>query len=231
MNQIPNLNKQIKELGTLLKEKKLRIVYLETWIDGLDIVLQDKKVDNVLEEYWNNKRQKSSKKYLARPAFNGTDRINVDPRIFYTNNHDIPKVPDGTFDEMAMACRNYVEETITYTTDTQQFKQTEIWMFPFETLKLKKGDCEDGAILMVNMMLKAGIPYWRIRLNAGDVNGGGHAYVTYLKEEDTKWYVLDWCYWPEASKNWLPWSEASNYFGIWFSWNTKYVFTDSRLDR
>jgi hypothetical protein len=93
-------------------------------------------------------------------------------------------------------------------------------------------NCEDGAILMANIMVESGIPYWRIRLNAGDVKGGGHAYVTYLREKDNKWYILDWCYWSNESINFgRTWAEAKNYFGIWFSWNNKYGFIKDELDR
>jgi len=92
-------------------------------------------------------------------------------------------------------------------------------------LRRGKGDCEDGAILMANMMLLSGVPYWRIRLNAGDVEGGGHAYVTYLRETDNEWYILDWCYWPSESANFKKkWKDAQKYFGIWGSWNTKYIY-------
>jgi hypothetical protein len=49
---------------------------------------------------------------------------------------------------------------------------------------------------MANIMLRSGIPYYRIRLNAGNVNGGGHAYVTYCRETDNQFVVLDWCYYP-----------------------------------
>ena len=65
------------------------------------------------------------------------------------------------------------------------------WQSPEETEMMKKGDCEDGAILIANMMLMSGVPYWRIRLNAGDVQGGGHAWVTYLRESDNQWIILD----------------------------------------
>jgi len=63
--------------------------------------------------------------------------------------------------------------------------------------------------------------------------GGGHAYVTYLKEKEDDWYVLDWCYWynPRGTL----WKNANKYysdsdgkkgFGIWGSWNSKYMFGD-----
>jgi len=108
-----------------------------------------------------------------------------------------------------------------------------MWLFAFETLKLRMGDCEDGAILMANLMIKAGIPYWRIRLNAGDVKNFGHVWITYLRETDNKWVILDWCYHPTAKVRALKklYSDAEDYFKIWFSWNTKYIFKGEKFER
>ena len=85
---------------------------------------------------------------------------------------------------------------------------------------------------MANMMISASIPPFRIRLNAGDVKGGGHAYVTYLREKDNQWYVMDWCYWYTQSVNFKKkWTDAKNYYGIWWSWNNYAVYKKATLDR
>ena len=189
-----------------------------------------------LEDYWNNVRTQIEYVYNARPVFlyNGDylGHVNLDPRVFLSFSDD-PMIPsfDCPYDEIAEKARNYVQQNIRYVPEKK-----ELWQFYFETLFRKEGDCDDGAILMAVIMLKSGIPYWRIRLNAGDVQGGGHAYVTYLREADDEWYVLDWCYWAIESKNFgLPWKQAEKYysdtdgkkgFGIWFSFNTKYIFGD-----
>jgi len=173
-----------------------------------------------IEKYWNNKRKKTNWVYPGRP--NPTDpdkRVFVDPRIFYQQDHTLPTY-SGTNDEIASKCLHYVNLKIKYTKDDKDY-----WQFAYETRERKKGDCEDGAILMVNMMIMSGIPYWRVRLNAGKVKGGGHTYVTYLREENNEWYILDWCYWYKESKNFgKKWDDAEKYFTIWGSWNQKYVF-------
>jgi hypothetical protein len=189
-----------------------------------------------LEEYWNNKRAKSDIKYSARPAFGSLTNQEVDPRIFWVNDPSLPNLWKGNDDDTALACQEYVINKVTYTSDMSQFKDAEVWLFPFETLAIKKGDCEDGAILMANLMINAGIPYWRIRLNAGDVKvaptapSGGHAYVTYLREKDNKWYLLDWCFYPDLNFGSL-FVDNQKYFGIWFSWNTKYIYADESFER
>lgn len=183
-----------------------------------------------LEKYWNNKRPKTENyKYLARVLFK--KRLPLDPKIFFQiNDSGVPFFGEGlSNDDIALKALKYVHDNIQYTSDTSLFKEPEQWLFPFETLHLRKGDCEDGAILIANIMVKSGVPYWRIRLNAGDVQGGGHCWVTYLRESDNKWIILDWCYW--YNQRGELWKSAEKYYKIWFSWNTKYVFTGSKLDR
>ena len=136
-----------------------------------------------------------------------------------------------TQEQIAEKARKYVETNIKYVSEDK-----EQWQFYFETQKLKHGDCDDGAILMHAIMLKSGIPYWRIRINAGNVQDGGHAYLTYLREKDNQWYVMDWCYYPTTCKDYgLPWKKAEKYysdtdgkegFSVWFSFNQKYMYGD-----
>lgn len=188
------------------------------------------------ETYWNNKRPKSDIKYPARPAFGSLTNQEVDPRIFWTNDSSLPNLWDTDNDKTALACQSYIIDKIKYVSDMSQFKDNEVWLFPFETSAIKKGDCEDGAIFMANLMLRAGIPYWRIRLNAGNVKSsptaptGGHAYVTYLREADNKWYLLDWCFDPKTNFGSL-FKDNEKYYGIWFSWNLKYIYADESFER
>jgi hypothetical protein len=184
------------------------------------------------ETYWNDKRPKASGyTYPARPnILTGTNNVQVDPRIFWTP-FAMPSVT-GSNDEIAKKSLQHVIDKTKYTSDTSQFKDDETWLFAFETSNLKKGDCEDGAIYLANILLSNGVPYWRIRLNAGDVQGGGHCWVTYLRESDNKWIVLDWCYWPDESIEMnLLWDAAEKYFDIWFSFNQRYIYLNEDFER
>jgi hypothetical protein len=191
-----------------------------------------------LEHYHNNKYPKSVKLYTGRTLPNLTDKLKIDVRNFYTpNDIVIPKINNTllNYDDIAKAALYYVYKNITYISDKTQFNVPEFWMFPFETYHTKKGDCEDGAILLANILLKSGIPYWRIRIVAGDVKSGndtsGHCYCCYLKEDTNEWYILDWCFFYNESKQWLKWKDAKKYLNIWFSFNTKYCFSNDKLDR
>lgn len=202
-----------------LKETKQKFELLQEKYD------KETKIDP-LATYWNNRVEKAEVLYAAR------DDIAMDVRQFINpGDATLPKLTGDNNDEIAETIRTWVQRKIRYTLSREK-EQGEFWSYAWETLHYRNGDCEDGAILMMNMMLNSGIPYWRIRLNAGDVKGGGHAYITYLREKDNKWYVLDWCYWPNLSANYgLPWDKAEkNYFGIWFSWNQKYAFRKNNYE-
>ena len=169
-----------------------------------------------LEDYWNKKRAKVCRGHPAR------DGVEVDVRVFWQKDYKLPTFR-GTNDEIAEQALSWCIMNLQYTSDNKG----EFWQYAYETLLTRTGDCEDGAILMANMMVMSGVPYWRVRLNAGNVQGGGHAYVTYLREEDNEWYVLDWCYWPHESIGFgKTWKDAKKYFKIWYSWNKEYTFSD-----
>jgi predicted transglutaminase-like cysteine proteinase len=215
------LSNQEKENNSL----KQIIAQLQVKIE--ELMLKAKSKEEELEEYWNNKITPNT--YIGYRARDGKVMNVLD---FWNKNNNVPTVSGKDNDTKAMNALRYVINNVVYTSDMITSGRREQWQWADETLKTKKGDCEDGAILMANIMLKSGISYWRIRLNAGDVKGGGHAYVTYLREKDNKWYVLDWCYWPNESLNFGQlWAVAKNYFGIWFSWNNKYGFQKDVLDR
>jgi len=221
INELELLNNSLKSnnrnLQTQLDIRQDTILRQRTTLETLreEIKKYNKsEEEKELEDYWNNKR---SKVKITHPA---RDRIAIDPRIFLGLDSTLYYPTKGSNDEKAQLCLKYVAKRITYVGDKK-----ENWQFAYETWKRRKGDCEDGAILIAVMMLMAGIPYWRIRLNAGNVKGGGHAYITYLRETDNKWYIMDWCYWYDESKDYKKtWDEAKNYFGIWFSCNQKYCY-------
>ena len=180
--------------------------------------------EDIQEEYWNNKHPKQNITY-KRSETDGLYQIDV--RNYFTAfDSSIPMVDGDSNDTKALNALKFIRSNIRYVSDKSSYALDEYWAYSYQTLKRRLGDCEDGAILMANITLKSGIPYWRIRLNAGDVKGGGHAYVTYCRETDNQFVVLDWCYWYKHLdiKDRKLHSEERDYYGIWFSWNQKYSF-------
>lgn len=176
---------------------------------------------------WNNKWPKERVTYDAQY---GRPR---DPRTFLFDRsyllRDVVqkhKLAGKNDNEAMYKILMYVMGNLKYTCDEDTKKQVEYWQNPEDTLTLRKGDCEDGAILIKSLSLVAGIPDYKVKIAAGHVKGGGHAYVVYLRDDD-KWCILDWCYWP----NKLPinkrksFAQEKNYYDIWFSFNKKFTFS------
>lgn len=119
----------------------------------------------------------------------------------------------------------------------EKLEDTEMYDLTVEdthTVILKNGailhQCEDGAILLANMLVVAGIPNWKIRVNAGFVVEPitkmqvGHAYLTFFDEINEKWVILDWCYYPNLKKieDRGEYKKEKMYDKIWFSFNDKF---------
>jgi len=231
-----NLRTRVKDNEVLIEQLKATNSNLLVSNTELQKELNILKLPNQNEVYWNTKYPNSLVRYSCRWN-NILDMLDV--RWFFGNSIDdfeqIVK-KDGTDDERMLFIQKWVRDNIVYDSDTNTYKVGEYWADSMETLRRRRGDCEDGAILMANLAMTANIPYWRIRITAGDVEGGGHAYVTYLSDSqltkpftEQSWKVCDWCYYPDV----LPFDERPNYKDepkyytdkIWFSFNKKYAFS------
>jgi len=199
-----------KQLKLAIEKAELTIVNLTAQIKNLN-----EESNRALYDYWYNKYPKThihlhygySVREFAR-----------------TNNDKVPKLVGNNYDGIMNKTLKHVIKFMTYVAD-----EKENWQTANETMIRKKGDCEEGAILMYAIAVKSGVPKERLRINAGDVTykGGrsGHCYLSYLRESDNEWYVMDWCYWPKESIDFKKsWDDAKNYFGIWYSFNQDYVW-------
>lgn len=189
------------------------------------------------EYYWNNKYEKATVTYSGRNIpKHGNYKLDV--RNFFTNPlaaelQEIIKTftpPDPTkptcHDQLALECLSWVIDNINYVSDKSEFGLNEFWCYPSETLHVRKGDCDDQAILLANLMEASEIPNWKTRLTAGEVEEGGHAYVTYYCGENDQWVALDCTYYPTKKPiNQRPdYKDSRIYKDVWFSWNRKYAF-------
>ena len=72
---------------------------------------------------------------------------------------------------------SWVGENIRYEFDSDIYGTEEYWQFPYETLALKTGDCEDQAFLLASLARAAGVEAEDIFVALGMVNNQGHAWV------------------------------------------------------
>ena len=201
----------------------------------------DTKIVTKLEDKYNNKYPKQVVRYKSRGLPNYPKKmLETDVRDFITpNNYLIDDVVKSIecdnailgYDERAFRIQKWVIDNIKYEHDITNVGFNEMWLFPFETLAIKKSDCEDGSHLIASMLIASGIPNWRVRCVAGLVKTnsataptGGHGYVAYCRECDDTWIVLDWCYYPDLSPicDRKSLKENELYLDVWFSFNNLY---------
>lgn len=100
----------------------------------------------------------------------------------------------GTFDERAWKVWKYVAENIEYVSDKKAFGMPDFWLFPAETLTLRRGDCEDSSFLLATLMIASGISEHCVRVVIGRVftrnTAYGHCWVVYQNESGT-WCLLE----------------------------------------
>ena len=125
----------------------------------------------------------------------------------------------------------WVIDNLRYVGDQANKGQLEYWQNPEDTIITLKGDCEDGAILIKSLSLVADVPDWKVKILAGMVVGGGHAYCTFIRYDETQ-VILDWCYWPSR----LPISkrrqreDEPNYKEVWFSFDKKFSYAPRPME-
>jgi hypothetical protein len=203
-----------------------------------------------LTEYWNNKLPKNVVAYTGRaipkknPTGDGTilqERVEIDVKTMLTGNDALVQkllnthnLKGATHDETISNIQKFVVGYLKYIGDDLSNCTMEYWQFPFETIADRTGDCEDGALLIAALAINAGVPAFRVRVVAGMVQPaptapqGGHGYVSYLRESDNQWVVIDWCYLEDSN---IPVAEKSlhkdnqYYKDVWFSFNNEYSWS------
>ena len=100
----------------------------------------------------------------------------------------------GTFDLRAWKIWEYVAGSVQYITDKTTFGVEDLWLFPEETLTLRKGDCEDASFLLATLLLASGISEHCVRVVLGSVSTPdgefGHAWAVY-QNESGRWCLLE----------------------------------------
>jgi len=206
------------------------------------------------KEYWDNKYEKAPILYGGRTHKTKNDSIAIDVTQFVSPNDVILqeivkkyKLKRETLNATALEVQRWVVKFMNYVGDEKTSGVPEFWQFAFEAVQSGTGDCEDGAILMANLLINAGIPVWRVKVGAGYVREsptapqGGHAYCLYLSDDPTdekklSWKILDWCYYEDSSvsiEN-KPKAKDGGYKGcygdVWFTFNSEYSWAGHQIN-
>ena len=150
---------------------------------------------------------------LNQGAYGPKDTVIRDPNfinIWLQYPNDIIKTmamkivrPTDSDDVKMEKIQRWVVYNIKYMTDQQQYGYDELWVPPVMLLASRKGDCEDGAFLIMSLGLNAGVDPKRLRMYGGFVDAGpgaasgGHGWVAYRRESDDEWVAVDFSYYPD----------------------------------
>jgi len=211
--------------------------------------------DPATPSFWDDKHPRSPVLYEGRPLPGARTAWDMDVRRFIYPPGDAVlarllagfdgdlerarlSMVVGNADAAAWAIQRFVCRVMSYASD-DMIGSPEYWLFPGETLALRRGDCEDGAILIASLCRAVGIPAFRIRVAAGLVDPGrgapegGHAWASFLRADQT-WVALDWCYYADPSvaiAKKVPIAEKLEYFGgdrVWFSFNDENAWSHDK---
>ena len=228
---------EITDYENSIKEIEQKLLSVQSSYNEALKTLNDWVYEGEEAEKWNNKWPKARIEYVTDGKYKHDVRGFIKNKCYTIEKVACSKVKD-TYDETALELLKYVKKRLTYVGDFNTHKMAEHWQTPEETYQSKKGDCEDGAILLASMMLVAGIPSYRVKLCCGFVKDpsnskkqAGHAYVIYLADDD-HWYVCDWCYWYTESVRAFKkkaHNEMTNYKDIWWTANNEYTWSQKNV--
>ncbi len=118
-------------------------------------------------------------------------------------------------DKVAAAAA-WLYSNIAYVTDDSRFSVDDYWFDAVGTLAYEQGDSEDIAMLLHSLLLAGGISTSRIRTYFGYRNTVEYAWVTYRRDSDNEWVVIDATLELPSAINSLPTAKINgNYTDAW----------------
>jgi len=196
------------------------------------------------KEFWDSKYPKIVKLYYGRQI---EDFYNVaaDVKCFITKNDyavqallqervfekPVEEIRHMSEDDRVATIQKWVIKHVKYVGEGNS-KQSDFWQFPFETIAMLTGDCEDGCSLICSMLIESGFEPWRVRNTCGWVQEsptapqGGHSYCT-LVTQDNRVVPVDWCYLPQLQTlDKRPTvKDLAFYKDVWFSFNNEFCWS------
>ena len=181
---------------------------------------------------WTTPEERNVSEWLKNALKNDSDMLRD---VLLENNLIVPDT-----DATVIRILRWVHDNVSYVSDIKQYRTTEYWATPSETLKNGLGDCEDGAVLIYCLCRVAGISNEQVQIIAGGVKSGtglgGHCWVRYTSiNYPYVIYYIDWCYWYDSSiiskreayqeyKDSIILPTYTNYKKIWFIANDESGF-------
>lgn len=130
------------------------------------------------------------KKYVPRDSTQEAFYSTIDDPVMQLWAGQLREITKRMSDRQKATCiLRFVQQNILYTKDASQFKKSEYWQFPINTLMRRKGDCEDSSFLYACLCYMCDVPVINVDMVghitcAVDVPSIGRNYVY----EDTRYY-------------------------------------------
>ena len=147
--------------------------------------------------------------------------------------------PSDSDDLKMEKIQKWVVDNIEYKSDKEQYGYEELWVPPVMVLKTGKGDCEDGAFLIMSLGLNSGVDPSRLRMYGGFVDAGqgaesgSHGWVAYRRESDDEWVAVDYSYYPDLRPmdDRTPLKDDEKYVDDYFYITNQYLVTTPNSNR
>ena len=133
----------------------------------------------------------------------------------------------------------WVVNNIEYMPDEVQYGYAELWVPPVMVLHTMKGDCEDGAFLIMSLGLNAGVNPSKLRMYGGFVDAGegassgSHGWVAYRRESGNEWVAVDYSYYPDLRPmgDRVPLKSDDKYVDDYFFMTNTYIAVTEATNR
>jgi len=149
------------------------------------------------------------------------------PSKFYSDYSSNISVPHYlNYDKLIVDILKYVHKNFRYQTDMNNFGYVERWENLTETIKRKKGDCENLNALIYVMARMSGIPSFLLWNCIGlTTSGEGHYWLLYFSPRKADFYSIDSTYKPNRSylQYRQPFKLSRDYIKIWYIFNENYT--------
>lgn len=190
------------------------------------------------EDYWNNKYPHNPIRYKAQGDFHRDMRSLINyPSYIASEVVLFDGLNKQTEEDTLFAILRWCENNIKYVSDIKEKGVLEHWEDSDIVIQKREGDCEDKALVFKALTLVCGIPDYKVKIVAGNVEDPGnkdklvgHAYPIILIKDE--WYTFDPTYYPDYTplKSRIKHRNNNKYKDIWWTFSRNHCFSQKTID-
>lgn len=131
----------------------------------------------------------------------------------------------GNHNQRIVWILQWVHKNIKYQSDLENYDKVEYWSSAEETLKNKRGDCDNLNSLIYVLAVLSGIPSYLLWNMIGETNIGGHYWLTFYSARHEQLFIIDATFYPDMDH--IPNRCVFDYFSykkVWYIFNEDNIF-------